>query len=123
MEDVHSARKPDGIDRPVCGFSIRRRYLGPVPDELAVTFGNSRARGEEEPQFMAQDCNPAAHSCSSWRRTAAHARRTEMGAVGKILLNISEVRRVPVDPKDVCFLEAVGDHSCDPNAVYEISAP
>ena len=34
-----------------------------------------------------------------------------MSPVGKVLLNISEVRRVPVDPNDVYFLEAVGDHT------------
>ncbi len=31
--------------------------------------------------------------------------------VGRVLLNLSEVRRVPVDPIDVYFLEAVGDHT------------
>ncbi len=34
-----------------------------------------------------------------------------MSRVGKVLLNISELRRVPVDPSDVYFLEAVGDHT------------
>lgn len=32
-----------------------------------------------------------------------------MSRVGRVLLNISELRRVPVDPSDVYFLEAVGD--------------
>ena len=34
-----------------------------------------------------------------------------MSRVGRVLLNISELRRVPVDPNDVYFLEAVGDHT------------
>jgi DNA-binding LytR/AlgR family response regulator len=29
--------------------------------------------------------------------------------IGRVLLNISELRRVPVDPSGVYFLEAVGD--------------
>ena len=29
--------------------------------------------------------------------------------IGRVLLNVSELRRVPVDPSDVYFLEAVGD--------------
>ena len=34
-----------------------------------------------------------------------------MSLVGKVLLNLSELRRVPVDPSEVYFLEAVGDHA------------
>ncbi len=34
-----------------------------------------------------------------------------MGRIGRVLLNISELRRLPVDPSDVYFLEAVGDHT------------
>ena len=32
-----------------------------------------------------------------------------MSRIGRVLLNISELRRVPVDPSGVYFLEAVGD--------------
>jgi len=32
-----------------------------------------------------------------------------MSRIARVLLNVSELRRVPVDPKDVYFLEAVGD--------------
>ena len=32
-----------------------------------------------------------------------------MSWIGRVLLHISELRRVPVDPNDVYFLEAVGD--------------
>jgi DNA-binding LytR/AlgR family response regulator len=31
-----------------------------------------------------------------------------MSRIGRVLLNLSELRRVPVDPNDVYFLEAVG---------------
>ena len=31
-----------------------------------------------------------------------------MGSIRRVLVKISELRRVPVDPKDVYFLEAVG---------------
>ena len=41
-----------------------------------------------EPQLMLQD--------------------TAMGSIRRVLVNISELRRVPVDPEDVYFLEAVG---------------
>ena len=34
-----------------------------------------------------------------------------MPRIGRVLLNISELRRVPIDPNDVYFLEAVGDHT------------
>ncbi len=34
-----------------------------------------------------------------------------MSRIGRVLVNISEIRRVPVDPSDVYFLEAVGDHT------------
>ena len=34
-----------------------------------------------------------------------------MSRVGRVLLKLSEFRRVPVDPSDVYFLEAVGDHT------------
>ena len=36
-------------------------------------------------------------------------RNTAMSRIGRILINVSELRRVPVDPKDIYFLEAVGD--------------
>ena len=32
-----------------------------------------------------------------------------MNRIGRVLLNVSRLRRVPVDPNDVYFLEAVGD--------------
>ena len=32
-----------------------------------------------------------------------------MSRIGRILISVSELRRVPVDPNDVYFLEAVGD--------------
>jgi len=32
-----------------------------------------------------------------------------MSQIARVLINISEVRWVPVDPKKVYFLEAVGD--------------
>ena len=32
-----------------------------------------------------------------------------MSRIGRVLINVSELRRVPVDPNDVYFLEAVGD--------------
>ena len=32
-----------------------------------------------------------------------------MSRIGQVLINVSELRRVPVDPNDVYFLEAVGD--------------
>ena len=32
-----------------------------------------------------------------------------MSRVGRVLLNLSEIRRVPVDPSEVYFLEAVGE--------------
>ena len=32
-----------------------------------------------------------------------------MSRIARVLIHISELRRVPVDPKDVYFLEAVGD--------------
>ena len=32
-----------------------------------------------------------------------------MSAIGRVLLKVSELRRVPVDPNDVYFLEPVGD--------------
>ena len=44
-------------------------------------------------------------------KTAAHAKKDGMSRVGRVLLNLSEIRRVPVDPSDVYFLEAVGDHT------------
>jgi len=34
-----------------------------------------------------------------------------MSRVGRVLLNLSELRRVPVDPTEICFLETVGDHT------------
>ena len=34
-----------------------------------------------------------------------------MPRIGRVLLNISELRRVPIDPNDVYFLEAVGDNT------------
>ncbi len=34
---------------------------------------------------------------------------TAMSRIGRVLLNISELRRVPVDPSEVYFLEAVGE--------------
>jgi len=34
-----------------------------------------------------------------------------MSRVGRVLLRISEFRHVPVDPTDVYFLEAVGEHT------------
>ena len=33
---------------------------------------------------------------------------TAMSSIHRVLVNISELRRVPVDPEDVYFLEAVG---------------
>ena len=46
-----------------------------------------------------------------------------MSHVGRVLLKLSEFRRVPVDPSDVYFLEAVGDGSlCGPIAVCGILA-
>ena len=48
-----------------------------------------------------------------------------MSRVGRVLLNLSEIRRVPVDPSEVYFLEAVGGvpwSACDPNAVCGILA-
>ena len=32
-----------------------------------------------------------------------------MSHIGRVLINFSELRRVPVDPNDVDYLEAVGD--------------
>ncbi len=32
-----------------------------------------------------------------------------MSSIRRVLINVSELRRVPVDPKDVYFLEVVGD--------------
>ncbi len=32
-----------------------------------------------------------------------------MSRIDRVLINVSELRRVPVDPNDVYFLEAVGD--------------
>ena len=32
-----------------------------------------------------------------------------MSRIGRVLINVSELRRVPVDPNDVYLLEAVGD--------------
>jgi DNA-binding LytR/AlgR family response regulator len=34
-----------------------------------------------------------------------------MSRTGRVLVHISEFRRVPVDPSDVYFLEAVGEHT------------
>ena len=34
-----------------------------------------------------------------------------MSHVGRVLLKLSEFRRVPVDPSEVYFLEAVGDNT------------
>ena len=34
---------------------------------------------------------------------------TAMNRIGRVLINVSELRRVPVDPNEVYFLEAVGD--------------
>lgn len=34
---------------------------------------------------------------------------TAMSRIGRVLINVSELRRVPVDPRDVYFLEVVGD--------------
>ena len=34
-----------------------------------------------------------------------------MSRVGRVLLKLSEFRRVPIDPSDVYFLEVVGDHT------------
>ena len=34
-----------------------------------------------------------------------------MSRVGRVLPKLSEFRRVPVDPSDIYFLEAVGDHT------------
>ena len=34
---------------------------------------------------------------------------TAMRGIGRVLINVSELRRVTVDPNDVYFLEAVGD--------------
>ena len=36
---------------------------------------------------------------------------TAMSRIARVLIHVSELRRVPVDPKDVYFLEAVGDHT------------
>ena len=36
-------------------------------------------------------------------------KRKAMSRIARVLLHISELRRVPVDPTDVYFLEAVGD--------------
>ena len=32
-----------------------------------------------------------------------------MSRIARVLIHVSELRRVPVDPNDVYFLEAVGD--------------
>ncbi len=32
-----------------------------------------------------------------------------MSRIGRVLINVSELRRVPADPNDVYLLEAVGD--------------
>ena len=32
-----------------------------------------------------------------------------MSRIGRVLINVSELPRVPVDPSNVYFLEAVGD--------------
>ncbi len=34
---------------------------------------------------------------------------TAMSRIGQVLINVSELRRVPVDPNDISYLEAVGD--------------
>ena len=43
-----------------------------------------------------------------------------MSSIRRVLINVSELRRVPVDPKDIYFLEAAGAtlwFVCDPNAL------
>ena len=45
---------------------------------------------------------------------------TAMSSIRRVLINVSELRRVPVDPKDIYFLEAAGAtlwFVCDPNAL------